>query len=55
MAQLVEQLLPTPEVFNSHPVIGKNLCIEHLFNVNCIEDENKEKEAQKGLFLTWVC
>ena len=35
-AQLVEQLLPNPEVGSSIPVIGK-LYNEHLFTVNCIE------------------
>ena len=39
VAQLVEQLLPIPEV------IGK-IYIEHLFTVNCIEKTKiKKKEA----------
>ena len=31
MAQLVERLLPIPEVCGSNLVIGKN-CVEHLFS-----------------------
>ena len=36
VAQLVERLLPIPEVHGSNPVISKNLhvYIEHLFTVN---------------------
>ena len=35
VAQLVEQLLPIPEVRGSNPFISKNnLYIEHLFTVN---------------------
>ena len=49
VAQLVERPLPIPEVRSSNPVIGKNLHIEHLFNVNCIEKTKiKEKEAGNG-------
>ena len=35
--QLVEWLLPIPEVRSLNPEIGKNLYryIEHLFTVNC--------------------
>ena len=40
VAQLVERLLPIPEVHSSNPVIGKNLFIyiyiEHLLTVNCV-------------------
>ena len=58
VAQLVERLLPIPEVWGSNPLIGKNLCIEHLFTVNCIEKrktEIKEKEAGNGpIFLKKV-
>ena len=45
VAQLIERLLPIPEVRGSNPVIGKNLC--STFTVNCTyrKDENKEKEA----------
>ena len=51
MAQLVEWLLPIPEVRGLNPVIGKKLCIEHLFTVNCIEKTKiKEKEAWNGPF-----
>ena len=49
VAQLVEWLLPIPEVRGSNPVIGKNLYIEQLFTVNCIEKTKiKEKEAVNG-------
>ena len=41
MAQLVERLLPIPEVRSSNPVIGKNY----------INIEHKEKEAGNGLIL----
>ena len=52
VAQLVERLLPIPEVCGSNPVIGNNLCIEHLFIYCqlCLKDENKEKEAGYGPF-----
>ena len=38
VAQLVERLLPIPEVRGSNRVIGKNLYIyiEHLLTVNCV-------------------
>ena len=49
MAQLAEQSLPTPEVCGLNPVIGKILCIDHVFTVNIWKDENKEKEAENGL------
>ena len=43
VAQLVEQLLPIPEVRGSNPVIGKNLfiSIEHLFTINCVLERRK--------------
>ena len=53
VAQLVDWLLPTPEVRVLNPVIGKLLywtfnCVP---TVNCIQkDENKEKEAGNGPF-----
>ena len=48
VAQLVERLLPIPEVQGSNPVIGK-IYIEHLLTVNCIEKtEIKKKEAGNG-------
>ena len=48
VAQLVEQLLPIPEV------IGK-IYIEHLFTVNCIEKTKiKKKEAGKWLILKTI-
>ena len=50
LAQLVERPLPIPKVGILNPVIGKNIYIEHLFSVNCIEkDKNKGKEAWNGL------
>ena len=45
MAQLSEQLLPTPEVHSSNPVMDK-IYLHCQPNLN---DENKEKEAVKGL------
>ena len=43
VAQLVERLLPTPEILRSNPVISKiNLQSTILI------DENKEKEAVNG-------
>ena len=48
MAQLVEQLLPIPEVRGMNPVIGKtlfklNIC---LLPIVYWKDKNKEKEAR---------
>ena len=49
MAQLVERLLPIPEVRGSNPVIGKNLY--RTFTVNCIEKTKiKEKRAEMAHF-----
>ena len=49
VAQLVEQLLPIPEVCGSNPDISKKL--HWTFTVNCIwKDENKEKESGNGAF-----
>ena len=49
VAQLVERPLLIPEVRGSNPLIGKNLYIEHLFTVNCIEKTKmKKKEAGTG-------
>ena len=42
MAQLVERLLPIPEVRGSNPVIGKNLY--RTFTVNCIEKTKINKK-----------
>ena len=52
-AQLVERLLPIPEVRGSNPVIGKNLFILNICLLSTVywEDENKEKEAGYGPFL----
>ena len=47
VAQLVERLLPIPEVHGSNPVIGKNLYL--TITVNCIEKSKiKKKEAGNG-------
>ena len=49
VAKLVERPLQIPEVCGSNQVIGKNLHIENLFTVNCIEKTKiKEKEAGNG-------
>ena len=42
VAQLVEQLLPIPEVHGSNPVIGKTLYC--TFTVNCIEKTKIKKK-----------
>ena len=50
VAQLVERLLPTPEVLSSKPVIGKFIYL--TFTVNCIEKTKiNEKEVGNGPFL----
>ena len=49
MAQLVDRLLPIPEVRSSNPVIGKNLYWT-FYSQLYWKDENKEKEAGKGPF-----
>ena len=46
VAQLVERLLPIPEVRSSNPVIGKNLY--WTFAVNCIE-KTKIKKKRPGM------
>ena len=55
LAQLVEQLLPIPEILGSNPVIGKNLY--WTCTVNCIE-KTKIKKKRSGMahFLTniWI-
>ena len=53
MAQLVEWLLPKPEVRGSNPDIGKNLFILNICLLSTVfgKDENKEKEAGDGPFL----
>ena len=53
VAQLVEQLLPIPEVHGSNPVIGKTLYIYRTFVYCqlCIEKTKiKKKEAGNGPF-----
>ena len=50
MAQLVERLLPVPEVCGSNPVTGKK--IYGTFTVNCIKKTKiKKKGAGNGPFL----
>ena len=49
VAQLVERLLPIPEVRGSNPVIGKNLYWTSYCQLYW-KDENKEKEAGKSQF-----
>ena len=46
VAQLMEQLLPIPEVRGSNKVIGK-IYSENLFTVNCIEKTKKEKSDRE--------
>ena len=45
VAQLVEWLLPIPEVCGSNPVIGKNLY--WMFTVNCTEKTKIRKKCRK--------
>ena len=50
VAQLVERLLPTPEVRGLNLVIGK-FSIQHYFTVNRLEKTKmKKKEAGKGQY-----
>ena len=50
VAQLVEWLLPIPEVHSSNPVIGKSLFyIEHLFTVNCVLKRQKKRPGMAFL------
>ena len=52
VVQLVERLLPIPEVRGLNPVISKNL----YWTLYCQlywKDKNKEKEAGNGLFKKW--
>ena len=53
VAQLVERLLPIPEVHGSNPVIGKNLFILNICWLSTVywKDENNEKESRNGPFL----
>ena len=50
VAQLVELLLPTPEVRGSNPVVGK-IYIEQCVLSTVLKKRNKEKEAGNGPFL----
>ena len=52
MAQLVERLLPIPEIRGSNPVIGKNLLISNICILSIVycKNENKEKETGNGTF-----
>ena len=54
VAQLVEWLITIPEVRGSNPVIGKKLYILDIYLLWTVhwKDENKEKEAGNGPFLT---
>ena len=45
VAQLVERLLPIPEVRDSNPVIGKKL--NWIFTVNCIETTKIKKRGRE--------
>ena len=47
VAQLVEQLLPLPEVCGSNPVIG-NIYIDQLFTVNCAFIEKTKNNRKRG-------
>ena len=50
VAQLVERLLPIPEVRGSNPVIGK-INTEHMFTVNCTKKTKiKKKRPRMGNF-----
>ena len=46
---VVEQLLPTPEVFGSNSVIGKKNYIECLLST-VYKDKNKEKSGREWQF-----
>ena len=53
VAQLVERLLPKPEVCGSIPVIGK-MYIDHLLTCllsTALKYENQQKEARSGPLL----
>ena len=52
VAQLVERLLPIPEVCGSNPVIRNFLCILNICLLSTVyrKDKNKEKEAGNGPF-----
>ena len=51
MAQLVERLLPTPEIFGSNLVISK---LRTFVYSQLSKDENKEKEAGNGPLKTFL-
>ena len=42
-AQLVEQLLPTPEIRSSNPDIGK------ILSTNCVIEKTKIKKTRSGM------
>ena len=55
MAQLVEQLLPTPKICSSNPVIGQFYVLSTVLN-QYLKDANKQKKrpgisGQNGHFL----
>ena len=55
VAQLVEQALPTPDVWGLNPVIGKLLYRTFVYCQLYWKDEHKEKEAGNGPFLKiWI-
>ena len=47
VAQLVERSLPSPEIRDSKPVIGKILCIK--LSTNCIIEKTKIKKTRLGM------
>ena len=53
LAQLVERLIPIPEVRSSNPDIGIKLFLLNICLLSSVywKDENKEKEAGDGPFL----
>ena len=56
VAQLVERLLPTPEVFNLNPVIAQllNRPFTCILSVNCIEKTKMKKRSQEWpIFTNW--
>ena len=47
VAQLVDQSLPTPEIRNSNPVIGK-IYIERLLSIVLKKRKVRKEEAENG-------
>ena len=48
MAQLAEQLLPTPEICGSNPDISNEIFPTYLY-VNCFPEETKMKKKKPGM------